>query len=47
MNPKLLLEQQGYAFVPAFCPDLEPAAAAEGGLEYRQQNGEPVVFARR
>jgi L-asparagine oxygenase len=28
MNPKLLIEQQGYAFVPSFYPELEPAAAA-------------------
>jgi alpha-ketoglutarate-dependent taurine dioxygenase len=28
MSPKLLVEQQGYAFVPSFCPELEPTAAA-------------------
>ncbi len=28
MTPKQLVEQQGYAFVPAFYPDFEPVAAA-------------------
>lgn len=28
MTPKQLLEQQGYAFIPSFCPDLEPTTAA-------------------
>ncbi len=28
MTPKLLVEQQGYAFVPSFHPELEPKAAA-------------------
>lgn len=28
MTPKLLVEQQGYAFVPSFHPELGPAAAA-------------------
>jgi L-asparagine oxygenase len=28
MSPKLLIAQQGYAFVPSFHPDLEPTAAA-------------------
>jgi L-asparagine oxygenase len=28
MSPKLLVEQQGYAFLSSFFPDLEPTAAA-------------------
>jgi L-asparagine oxygenase len=28
MNPKQLVEKQGYALLPRFLPDLEPAAAA-------------------
>lgn len=31
MSPKQLVEQQGYALLPPFFPDLEPAAVAALG----------------